>query len=140
MLGNALEKIEKRLYRRGFLHGDVRRIVSLQLLVTGLALAFGLAVLWFSAWPLYFGVGAALAACNLWWLARSVEWSMRHDYTRSLAVANFLAFLARFAGMGFALFVCIAWLKAPLVPLLAGLATVVAGLTVWGFRRFLKQI
>lgn len=139
MLRTARENLERRLFHRGFASADIRRIVSGQILVADAALAVGFVCLWFSVWPFFFGVGAALAAHNLWWLARSVEWSLRHDYTRSLAVANFLAFLGRFGGMGIALVICIAWLKAPVVPLVAGLSTALAGMTLWGFTRFLRQ-
>ena len=139
MLKNARENLERRLFHRGFASADIRHIVSSQILLTDVALAVGLVCLWFSVWPFFFGVGAALATHNLWWLARSVERSFGQSYTRGLAVSSFLAFLGRFGGMGVALVICIAWLNAPIIPLVAGLTTAVAGMTVWGFSRLLRQ-
>jgi hypothetical protein len=128
------------LYRRGFRSPASRRILALQLTVAGAALLTGAAALHVSLWPMAFGVGAALVACNLWWLTRSVEWSMARRYSALLAAAAAASFLFRFGLMALALYGALVWLALPAVPLLAGLSTVMPGLVWQGIIRMRQTV
>lgn len=99
------------------------------------ALIAGTAAAWLTLWPLAFGVGAALAATNLWWIARGAQWSVTQRFSPALALVYFGAFLLRFAGTGFVVYAVLVWFDFPLVPLLAGLFSLIAGLSVMGFSR-----
>lgn len=131
--------MESLLLRRGFRSQASRRILASQLVLAGAALLTGVAALHFSVWPMAFGVGATLIAANMWWLTRSVEWSLSRRYSAGLALAAAASFLVRFGGMAFALYGALVWLALPAVPLLAGLSTVVFGLVWRGFTRISRQ-
>lgn len=106
-----------------------------QLLLALAALAFGGVTFRLSLWPPAFGIGAALATVNLWWIARSAQWSVSQRFSPALALVCFGAFLLRFAGTAFTLYVLLVWLDFPLVPLFAGLLSVVVSLSIMGFSR-----
>ena len=135
MLHAAMLSVEKRLFARGFRTAGVRRILAGQLLLAAVFLGAGLSLLWLSAWPMAFALGALLAAQNLWWLARSTQWCLGRAFTPGLALVHYLLFLGRFALTGVALYVLLIWLRTPVIPLLAGLSTVVVSLMAWGFAR-----
>ncbi len=135
MLKKIRLAIEKRLRAGGIASPDMRRILSGQLLFAASALVIGLALAHFSTWPLAFALGSVLAALNLWWLARSVVRAVGQPYTPALAFMHLCGFLARFACAGGALYVLIVRLNTPLIPLLAGLSTVVAALAFRGAAR-----
>lgn len=135
MHGKLRHALEKLLRNRGFTSPDSRRIIANQLLLTAASLAVGAGAAWFSLWPLAFGIGAALASANLWWIARGAQWCVAQQFSPALALVYFGSFLLRFAGTGLALYLLLAWLQFPLVPLLAGLFSVVVYLSVMGFSR-----
>lgn len=134
-----LRKVESFLYGRGFSAPSARRILAVQILLAGMALAVGLACVTISLWPLAFAIGAVLITCNMWWLTRSVEWSLRHSYSSGLAALAAFSFVLRFGAMALALYGSLVWLALPVVPLLAGLSSVVASLSVQAVMRLSRN-
>lgn len=134
-----LEKIrlvvEKPLRNRGFTSPESRRIIANQILLTGASLLAGAAFFPLTAWPLAFGLGAAIAAVNLALLARSVHWSLARSFSPGLAMLCFGSFLVRFAGTGLAVYLLAVCAQMPLAPLIAGLSSVVVCLSIMGFSR-----
>lgn len=100
------------------------------------ALFLGLSLVWYSVWPLAFSLGAVIAAINLWLVGRSAHWSLARNFSAKLAWRYFGVFLLRFAGTGALLLVLLIWVKLPWVPLLAGLFSGIALLTLKGVSRF----
>ena len=135
MLHTARAAIEQCLRRRGFASAGVRRMLSLQILLTLAAIACGALMFRISLWPAAFSVGALIAACNLWWLARSVQRHTGREYTTSLGLIHFLLFIFRFSILALTLYALIARLHLPVIPLAAGLSTVIISLTIWGLSR-----
>lgn len=131
-----LEKIRKKtndwLRQRGIRNPEVRWLVRLHLVIilSGSALFFALAGgVHFAA----FGLGAVLSFVNFYILARIVPhlvWSQSGG-TFSLLFGFYLRLLLT----GCVLFLCIAWLKLPVVSLLLGLSTVLLTILVW-FAKF----
>jgi len=132
MLPNARTAIEQRLYRRGFASAAVRRMLSLQILFTLVAAALGAVTCRLSLWPAAFSAGVLLITCNMWWLARAAQWCLRQKYTKTLALIHFLAFIFRFAILVGILHALIVWLHIPVIPLAAGLSTVIISLVFLG--------
>ena len=135
MLRTIRLEIEKRLRNRGIVSPDMRRVLSGQLLFTVAALVAGCLLLSVSVWPLAFGLGTLIAAVNLWCLARFVVRSVGRPYSPALGFVSFCTFLARFALTGIVLYLLLVRLHIPVVPLLAGLSTVVVGLAFRGAAR-----
>jgi hypothetical protein len=135
MTRNLRDRLDRWLLTRGYVHPEVRELVRGQILLTGLVAA-GCALLfpfWDGAWAL--AVGTVLVTFNFSSLARFGQritaYANRHE-----AVAAVLArFYLRLAATGVVLFICIAWLGARPIPLLAGVSTVVVNFLVWGALR-----
>ena len=113
--------IEKYLRSRGFTSPESRRIIADQVVLAIASLFLGLVLLWYSTWPLAFGLGAAIAAMNLWLVGRSAHWSIVQNFSAKLAWRYFGVFMLRFAGTGAFILVLLLWMKLPWAPLLAGL-------------------
>lgn len=134
-MNGILRKIESLLYAKAFRSSSTRRILAVQITTAAAASAAGVILLPFSLSPAAFAVGAVLITCNLWWLARGIEWSLRHGFSSGLALAGSFFFLIRLAIMALALYAALVPLALPVVPLLLGLSTVVASLAVRGMMR-----
>ncbi|MDR3073932.1 MAG: ATP synthase subunit I [Deltaproteobacteria bacterium] len=135
MLRKSRTVIEKLLRDRGFTSPESRRIIASQILLAGASLLLGLLTFRATLWPLAFGIGACLAAVNLWWTARGAHWSVGHQFSAGLAVVYFGAFLLRFAGIGLAVYCLLVWARFPFIPLLAGLFSHLVCLLITGFSR-----
>lgn len=106
-----------------------------QLLLTIAALCIGVLAFPLTLWPVSFALGAVLASINLWWMAKSVRWSVSQRFSPALALVYFGGFLLRFTGTGVLLYILLVRLSLPLVPLVAGLSSVVACLMITAFSR-----
>ncbi len=130
MLRRCRHLIEKQLRNRGFTSPESRRILTDQIVLTLAACGFGILALPLTEWPLAFGLGALLATVNLWQIARFAHWSVTRRFSGKLALIGFCAFLFRFAGMGVVLYLLLVRVALPVVPLVAGLSSLVVWLSV----------
>ena len=127
-----LQKIERILSARGFRSPSSRSLLAMQIVIASVSVIFGIFCLPFSRWGVAFALGSFLVTCNLWWLTRSIEWSLKHGFSSGLALVATLSFLVRLAVMALVLYGALVWFVLPVVPLLAGLSSVVASLSVRG--------
>ena len=88
MMGTLLHKTEHWLYLRGFSAAPVRRLMAVQLLVSAAFVGVGIPMLLWSVWPLVFGIGASLAACGFWHVARIAQ---AHIHDLSIRIADMQA-------------------------------------------------
>ena len=149
MLNKNLLAIEKLLYARGFVAPGSRRVIARQILFACASLAFGIVTSWFTLWPLAFAVGTIMATGNLYFLGKSAETSTRASSTASngtsvkasavLAVLYVLLYWVRLAVTGLLLYTCLVRFSLPFTPLIAGLSTVVASLSIMGFSRIMGK-
>ena len=139
MLAAVRQKIERHLYARGFSSAVVRHLLCTQIMITAAALGVGVPAALVSLWPLLFGTGAAIALFSLWHIARFAAVSIHQEFSVALGIRLFSGFTLRLLLTGVVLFTLIVWLRVPVVPLLAGLTTTVAGIAVWGLSRFSRK-
>ena len=135
MTRKGRDRLDRWLLARGYTHPDVRELVRGQLVLTALVLA-GCAPfvpLWDGAWAL--AVGAVLVTLNFCSLAKFGQRVTGYADRREAVTAVLVRFYLRLFVTGAVLFVCIAWLGARPVPLLAGVSTVVVNFLVWGALR-----
>ena len=135
MLQKSRNTIEKQLRSRGFTSPESRRIMVDQILITAGSCVFGLMALPFTDWLLAFGLGALLATINLWQIARFAHCSVTRRFSGKLALVGFGAFLFRFAGMGFVLYLLLVRANFPIIPVVAGLSSLVVWLSVMRLSR-----
>jgi len=133
------QAVEHRLYGYGFTLAFARHLLCTQLFITGTALLAGVAVAWFSLWPLAFGAGAALTTFSLWQICRSAQAFVHLQFSASLGIRLFAGFTARLLLIGIVLFALLIWLKVPVVPLLFGLTSTVASILLWGISRLSRK-
>lgn len=141
----ASHRVEKWLYKRGYAHAEIRAILRDQILVAAGSLLLGLATLLFTSWLLVFGVSALLVTLNFYALAAFVQEVIgdavgeakqqaaagaETSAKKGVVTGLLVQFYAKLLLTGGVLFVLIAWLKAPLTALFAGLATVLATIGV----------
>ncbi|MDR2161995.1 MAG: hypothetical protein LBO77_07670 [Desulfovibrio sp.] len=139
LLADFRPKLERRLYAWGFTAPLPRFFLGLQLSLGAGGLLLGLPLAWYSLGPLAFGLGAAVMAACLWQTTRFVQSVLYLRYTPRLGIRFFLMFLARFCCIGLVLYCCLVTLKAPLAPLLLGLASPTAAAILWGIARALRK-
>ena len=139
MASRAIKKIEQWLFAKGFAIPQVRYILSAQILLCLLALGCGILVAPMTLWGLSFGIGACIAMYNFWFIARFVQKNFSDTYTTKMLVSLLLGFNVRLIATGAMLFVLIVWLKMPILPLLAGLTSLVACIIVWGFSKLTRK-
>ena len=135
MTRSVLDRLEGWLLRRGYVHPEVRELVRNQVLLTALVLAASALAFpfWDGAWALAVGTGlVTLYFCSL---ARFGQRITGYANRREAVAAVLVRFYLRLAVTGLVLFVCIAWLGAKPLPLLAGISTVVVNFIVWGVAR-----
>ena len=131
--------VERRLYGMGFVFPLVRYLLSIQIIISGFALAAGIALLWYSGWLMAFGAGAAITTFSLWQISRSAQAFVQLQYSASLRLRQFFGFSVRLLLIGIVLFVLIVWFKTPLVPLLLGLTSTVVSILLWGVSRLSRK-
>ena len=139
VLASIREKIESRLYHLGFSSATVRHILCTQGMLCGAALIAGLLLFPLTAWPLSFAAGALIAAYSLWGIARFAQANVRQQYSTILVLKLLFSFTGRFLIIGIALFVLIVQIKAPIIPLVIGLTSTVAGIVAWGISRYFRK-
>lgn len=139
MLRKSHYFVEKILRAKGFTSPDSRRIMATQILLTGAALVLGMLFAGVTLWPLSFAMGTVIATINFWSLAQSVHRTIRHGYTNAYALAHFTGFLLRFAGTGGMLYLLAVRAALPVLPLLAGLFSVVIWLTILALFRTVRH-
>lgn len=134
MMRNLRDRLDGWLLRRGYDHPEVRELVRNQLVLTGLivVVCLPLSAVWAGAWSLAAGTGIVTA--NFTSLARFGQ-RITGFGKREAVAAVLVRFYVRLALTGAALFVCIAWLGARPIPLLAGIVTVGANFLIWGALR-----
>ena len=135
MVRKSRHGIEKYLRAKGFTSPESRRIIADQILLTAAACALGLIAFPLTAWPLAFGLGTLIATVNLWQIARFAHWSVGRKFSGTLAFIGFGAYLFRFAGTGVILYLLLVRAAMPLLPLVAGLSSLVVWLSVMRFTR-----
>ena len=131
--------VERRLYGMGFALPFVRYLLSIQIIISGFAIMAGIALLWYSRWPLVFGAGAAVMTFSLWQISRSAQAFVQMQYSALLALRLFFGLNVRLFLISIVLFVLIVQLKAPLAPLLLGLTSTVASILLWGISRLSRK-
>jgi hypothetical protein len=135
------QKIESWLYALGFAQPVVRQHLCAQILLCGFALLAGVLFFRLTLWPLAFAAGACIAAFSLWHIARFAQAHAAQEFSLMLGLKLFFSFSGRFLLIGVALFALIAWLEMPIIPLVIGLSSTVAGIAAWGVaRRFRKTV
>ncbi len=132
-LAGIPERIDRALLRRGFSQMEVRRLVRVQIVLSGVLALACIVAAGLSAWGLAFAAGAALATVNFYSLARFVQHIVNQP--RGAVMALLLRFYGRLILTGAALYGLIVWLNAPAWALLAGLSTVVVTAVYWGASR-----
>lgn len=131
--------IERRLYGLGFTAPIVRHMLCTQIILAGTGLIIGAALAWYSLGPLAFGVGAAIATYSLWSIARFAQSCIYYQFSAALGIRLFLGFTVRIVFVGIVLYGLIVLLRAPIVPLVLGLSSTVAGIALWGLARFSRK-
>ena len=138
-LAHIRHAVERRLYSIGFALPVVRYLLGIQIIVSGFTLAAGIALFWYSRWPLAFGAGAAIMTFSLWQISRSAQALVQAQFSALLGLRLFFGFSARLLLISIVLFVLIAWLEVPVVPLLLGLTSTVVGILLWGISRLSRN-
>lgn len=133
------QKIESRLYHFGFSSAVVRHLLCTQIMISGAALIAGLVFLPLTAWPLSFASGACIAAYSLWGVARFAQANVNQRFSALMGLKLFFSFTGRFLLIGAMLFALIVLLKTPIIPLVIGLTSMVAGIAAWGIFRFFRK-
>ena len=138
-LASIRQHIESKLYRLGFLSDVVRHLLCTQVCICVAGTVVGLALFWLTLWPLFFAAGALVATYSLWHIARFAQAHIHQQYSTMLGLRLFLGFTGRFLAIGVVLSALIVWLRAPIVPLLIGLTSTVAGIAAWGISRYSRK-
>ena len=131
--------IDTRLYRLGFAAPAVRHLLGTQIVISAAGLVIGLFCIWFSAWPLVFGVGAAVTTYSLWQISRFAQGAILQQFSAALAIRLAMGFMFRLALISIVLFVLVVQLRAPVAPLVLGLTSTVASMSLWGLTRFSRK-
>lgn len=139
MIKSLLRRSEQWLFARGFTAPLVRHLLRTQVFLAGGSLTAGLLLAPLTLWPLMFGCGAAIALYNFWYIARFAQANIRQRFSSLMAMRLVGGFSFRLLATGCVLFTLIVWLRAPVVPLLAGLTSLVAGIALWGFSRLPRK-
>lgn len=125
------ERVEKSLQARGFIWPITRHILCTQLWVADIGLVLGLICAWFSFWPLAFGLGAAIALYNFWFLSTFAQACIKSSFRAKTAFKVMMGFCLRMAVTAAVLALLIAVCNMPVVPLLFGLSSVLFAIMVW---------
>lgn len=135
MLRGMGEKIEKRLYAKGFRLPEIRSILAVQILLSMASALVGVLTVWVTLWPISFAVGVMLATYSFFSLARFIQQVILRTYSRSVLWGLLFRFYGRLALTGLILFGLIIELRVPSSALVAGFATCMATMLVGVFAR-----
>ncbi len=139
MLEAMDHSIDKALYTRGFTSGNVRRVMRLQILLSGAAVLFAVLMGWFYFWAVAFAISAALVTFNFYGLARFVQQMGYPHYTRALLISMLIRVYGRLFLTGVVLVLLIVVFHASVVAVLAGVTTILATIFVWGGAQLVEQ-
>jgi len=127
------KRLDSLLARAGFTHPEGRALVRDQIvmaLVTSLA---ALALSGLGRWGWAYSCGAVLVTANFWWIVRFAQ-SLLSSTVGALGGA-FFGYFARLGITGAALYVMVVEAGWPVWAILAGMATVMVTILVWGALR-----
>lgn len=88
-------RIERFLYKKGFTDAPLRAIILAQLALVCASLVSGLILLYFSAWPICFFLGAALICLNFWSMSRFIFEHMPGGYSKTFLQGQIFRFMGR---------------------------------------------
>lgn len=131
--------IDTRLYRLGFAAPAVRHLLGTQIVISAVGLISGILCVWFSTWPLAFGLGAVITTYSFWQISRFAQGAILQQFSAALAVRLVMGFMFRLVLISIVLFVLVVRLKAPVAPLVLGLTSTVASMSLWGLARFSRK-
>lgn len=131
---NLILSVERYLYKKGFTEAPLRAIILAQLGLLVLSLLLGLILLYFSAWPLWFFLGAALISFNFWSMSRFILEQLPGGYSKTFLQGQILRFLGRIVLTGAALGLALYWGASPW-PLVVGMIVCVSVTGIVGFAR-----
>ncbi|MHC1790679.1 ATP synthase subunit I [Solidesulfovibrio sp.] len=132
---NLRDGLERWLFRRGYVHPEVRELVRNQLALTALVCAVCLPFAGISVWAWSFAAGTTIISLNFCSLAKFGQRVTGYGNKREAIAAVLARFYFRLALTGFVLFGLIVWFGALPLPLVAGISTVVVNFLVWGVVR-----
>lgn len=89
------QKIERFLYKKGFTEAPLRAIILAQLALLAVTFTAGIILLYFSAWLLWFFLGAALLAFNFWSMSRFLLEQLPGGYSRAFLRGQLIRFFGR---------------------------------------------
>ena len=135
MMQNLRDGLDRWLYRRGYVHPEVRELVRNQLVLTALVCVACLPFAGVSVTAWSFAAGTAIITANFCSLAKFGQRITGFGNKREAIAAVLARFYFRLALTGLVLFGLIVWFGATPLPLLAGIATVVVNFIVWGVAR-----
>lgn len=127
-----LHPLEKLLYARGYTDPRTRNLAATTVAVCGVACVAVLLAMPFAGmlFSLAFVCAALLSLVNFLFLARFVQDLICAG--RGSLLSHLVGLYGRLIVTGLVLYALLAWAHAPVVALIAGLSTTVAGLVVWG--------
>lgn len=134
-------RIERVLRIRGIMSPTLRHLLCTQLVITDVSLAFGLICGWFTWWPLSFGMGSAIALYSFWSLATTTPAILQEGAGKShYSIVKFAVFNLRLALIAIVLYVFLVRLRMPVAPMVAGLSSVLASITLWSLSKVTQMI
>jgi len=129
------EKIEKRLYFKGFRLPDIRSILRIQIQLCGIAIVTALCTVWFSVWPITFAIGAVIATLSFFSIAKFIQQIILQEYDRSMLTGMLFRFYGRLLIVGVVVAALIVKVHVPMMALVAGLATSMVTMLIWMISR-----
>ncbi len=141
MLRKLGERIERRLYAKGFRQPEIRAILRMQILLCGASTLAGVLAIQASLWPIGFAVGVNLATYSVFSLARFLQRAILQGFSRQMLTELLLRFYGRLFVVGIILYGLMTMSDVPSSALVAGLATCMATMLVGIlFRRAERKI
>ncbi|WP_290921588.1 ATP synthase subunit I [Halodesulfovibrio sp.] len=129
------EKIEQRLYFKGFRLPDIRSILRIQIQLCGIAIIAAFITVWFSKWPITFAIGAVIATFSFFSVAKFVQQIILREYDRSMLWGMLFRFYGRLLIVGVAVAMLIVKFHVPMMALVSGLATSMVTMLIWMISR-----
>ena len=129
------EKIEKRLYFKGFRLPDIRSILRIQIQLCGIAIVTALCTVWFSVWPITFAIGAVIATLSFFSIAKFIQQIILQEYDRGMLTGMLFRFYGRLLIVGVVVAALIVKAHVPMMALVAGLATSMVTMLIWMISR-----
>ena len=131
MIKALRHKIDCFLYKQQFYSPAVRQLLFYQLCIVSVTILIALPTFTITLWPLAFACGAFLALFNLWHIAKFASNHVQKPFSAGMAGKFFLLFNLRLMVTGLALAGLIVYYTVPVVPLIAGLSSVLCVVLFW---------